>query len=420
MQKIIDPSHILPDASVSIPSSKSLSHRALIAAALAEGTSVIDHLSFSEDTKATMGVLSHLGAVFQRDGDKVTVNGISSFDYDGYVLDCGESGSTLRFLIPLFSLTGKEVIFTGHGRLMKRPQSVYQDIFHQNHLLFDFEKNTLHISGPLPAGNYVIPGNVSSQFISGLLFALPLLRENSSIEVTGDFESRSYVDLTLAMLKKAGIVINQNNTTYTIPGTQRYRPFHYSVDGDDSQAAFFALLGLVQKEPIVLHHLNHDSQQGDHALFHILKSAGAGVKEIPDGYEVLPGELHGTVIDLADCPDLGPAMFALAAQCSGETTFVHAGRLRIKESDRIAAMEEELRKMGVQMISDENTVVIQGSAALKGNISLSSHHDHRIAMALSMLASIADGPVTIEDADAVNKSYPDFFEDLSSTGVKTE
>jgi 3-phosphoshikimate 1-carboxyvinyltransferase len=416
MNKVIVPGKIQP-AEIVLPSSKSLSHRALITASLAHGDSLIHGLAENNDTKATMRVMEKAGASFEAQGNDLIVHGMREMDYDGSLLDCGESGSTLRFLIPLFSLSHQEAVFTGHGKLMERPQNVYEDIYQKQGRLFEIKDGMLHLRGPLQSGQYILRGDVSSQFISGLLFALPLLKGDSTIEVLPPFESSSYVGLTLDALKRSGIVVHQEGLVYTIPGSQTYHPIDCTVEGDDSQMAFFAEEALIQNTPVQVLNVRHDSKQGDHVIVEIVKKLGGEVQEIPDGYRFTGNTLHGTTVDLADCPDLGPALFALATQCEGTTTFINAGRLRMKESDRIACMEEELRKMDCDISSVQGTVTVHGPAKIRGGVTVQGHNDHRIVMALAVLASIADGPVVIEGSEAVNKSYPEFFTDLAKTGV---
>lgn len=420
MQAQFRKSQIRRDATVSIPSSKSLSHRALICASLAGGDSEIIHPAFNKDTEATMRVMECFGASFEEKDDRVIVHGINGkLRYDHQKADCGESGSTLRFLIPLAALLEEEVIFTGHGRLMERPQTVYDELFQKEGLLFEKKEDGLHVRGPLQAGNYQVRGDVSSQFISGLLFALPLCKGNSVLRIQPPFESASYVSLTLDALMKAGVSVQTGDLVYLIPGEQNYLPFHERIEGDDSQMAFFAELSLIQNRPLRVLNMNHASHQGDHVILEFVKKLGGHVTEIEDGYLFEGGNLHGCEMDLADCPDLGPALFALATQCEGDTVFHHCERLRIKESDRIAAMEEELRKLGCSIHSTEDTVIVHGKTAIRGNVTLNGHNDHRIVMALSMLATLTDG-VVIEGAEAVNKSYPQFFQDLSETGIEVD
>lgn len=404
------------NAFVSLPSSKSLSHRALIAAALANGDSFIQGISESKDTLATMNVLKHLGVSFEKSVDGILVHGCGGkFNYDGEVLDCNESGSTLRFLIPLASLCGN-VSFCGRGRLMERPQTVYEEIYKEHHLLFEKENDILNVKGPLPAGEYTVKGDISSQFITGLLFTLPLLNADSVIEILPPFESASYVDLTLDALKRSGIQFEKNDLTIKIPGNQIYQPIQCIVEGDDSQMAFFCELALIQQRPISVLNVNHDSHQGDHVIIDIVKRMGATVEEIENGYLFNAKDLKATEIDLQDCPDLGPALFALATQCKGTTTFVNCERLRIKESDRIEAMESELRKLGCDISSSNGTVTVKGPSKVNDHVRLNGHNDHRIVMSLAMLATLSDD-IIIEGSEAVEKSYPCFFEDLRKMGV---
>ena len=405
---------------VSIPGSKSMSHRALIAAALSAGDTVITGLVENQDTEATMRCLSHLGAGFEQQADgSLLVHGIgTAFSFDGSVIDCGESGSTLRFLIPLFSLTDAEVTFTGHGKLMSRPQTVYEELFEKQGLEFRTADETLTIKGALKPDDYVVRGDISSQFISGLLFALPLLDGDSTVTVLPPYESRSYVGLTLDVLERAGIRFEEDGDTIRIPGNQTYQASVLNVEGDDSQAAFFAVLSLTSQKPVAVKNMAHDSRQGDHVIVSLIEAANGQSIPVDGGYTFLPGTVKAFTADLADCPDLGPVLFALAAIAEGTSVFTHCGRLRIKESDRIAAMKEELGKLGVNVQEDGDTVTIEGVPSVKGGVTLDGHNDHRIVMALSVLAVRAEEPVTIRGAEAVNKSYPDFFEDLRIAGAE--
>ena len=417
MKAVITPSH-LHSTDISIPSSKSLSHRALICAALAEGESIIADLVENKDTEATIRCLRQLGASFERNGNVLHVKGTSRKTiYDGSVLDCNESGSTLRFLIPVFAALHEHARFTGHGRLMERPQDVYADLFHRQGLLFEKMDSVLKVQGLLKGGEYSIMGDVSSQFISGLLFALPLLKEDSVLHVSEPFESRSYVGLTMDALEKAGIVVKMNGNDLFIPGNQTYRPFETRIAGDESQAAFFGVLSAMTGTSLKVCNVAEHSHQGDRVYRDVLKQAGCASVWEDNGWKFLPDKLKAFTADLADCPDLGPVLFALAAQCEGTSVFTHCERLRIKESDRIACMQEELAKLGCAMESTGDTVTIQGKTAVRGGVMLNGHNDHRIVMALSVLACTADSPVMIEGAEAVNKSYPDFFRDLAGTGV---
>lgn len=406
---------------IRIPASKSLSHRALIAAALSKGTSYIRNLVHNNDTKATMDCLKQLGAIFEEENGVLKVKGIHDFGhFDGSLVDCGESGSTLRFLIPLFSLCGKEVTFTGHGKLMERPQDVYAGIFEEQQLGFEKEGSLLKVRGPLHAGTYTIRGDISSQFITGLLFTLPLVDGDSKIVVREPYESKSYVRLTEDVLHKAGIHFEDNGNEILIYGNQSYQPITMDVAGDDSQAAFFTVLACVSKVPVTITGIEKESLQGDHVIFSLLKEMGAGVTETETGYRIEPGDMHGITVDLRDCPDLGPVLFALATQVHGTTVFTNIERLRIKESDRVSCMEEELKKLGCAMVSDEHTVTITGVTEIDGGVTLDAHNDHRIAMALSVLAVSAKKPMEILGADSINKSYPKFYADLRKAGCKVD
>ncbi len=409
------------DSVVQIPTSKSLSHRALLAASLHDGISVIEDLVQNKDTEATIRVLKSLGASIETQGNKTIVHGIHSLDTEvKEVLDCGESGSTLRFMIPLFGLMNKEISFTGHGRLMDRPQDVYEKIFHDQGLKFEKEGQILKVQGPLKSRTYEIAGNISSQFITGLLFALPLLDGDSTLHILPPYESKSYVLMSEDVLRKAGIEIDDQGDTIYIKGNQKYNAIQIKIDGDDSQAAFFACLSNTKKEKITVKGMNQNSKQGDHVIVNILKNYGVSVEENEKESSFMPSELKGCVVDLQDCPDLGPVLFALASIVPGTSTFIHASRLRIKESDRIACMEEELRKLGCKISSTEDTVVVEGIEGIKGNQILDGHNDHRIVMALSVLLSSSSVGGSISGAEAITKSYPNFFEDLEKCGVEVK
>ncbi len=407
------------DTEISIPASKSLTHRSLITAALAEGTSRITAPVENQDTEATLRCISGLGAVWERDGKDLIIHGTGGrIGSPETLLDCGESGSTLRFMIPLFAMGENMVSFSGHGRLMERPQTVYEEIFREKGLRFEREAGILKVKGPLPAGTYRIRGDISSQFISGLLFALPLADGDSVIEIEPPYESRSYVDLTLSALADAGIEIAEDGLRYAVKGSQPYRPVSSRIEGDASQAAFFIALAMLRQVPLNITNLNHHSRQGDAVMLKLAEQFGAEVKETAGGYRIIPHGMKAVSADLSDCPDLGPVLFAAAAGAEGTSCFTGCERLRIKESDRIAAMEEELAKTGCRMHSEGGTVYVEGAKVHGAEIS--GHNDHRIVMAMSVLAASMDEPLTISGCEAVAKSYPEFFRDLAETGAKTE
>ena len=419
MRARITPAKI-DSGNITIPPSKSLAHRAIICACLAPGRSVISNIDYSVDIRATIEGMRHLGASIKEDKDTLFIDGIETFQYDGDVVNSHESGSTLRFFLPLFSLTGKRATFSGSKRLIERPQNVYEMLFQEQGIDFVRTYPNIIIDGRLKPGELTLKGNVSSQFITGLLFALPLLEADSKIHIEPPFESRSYVDLTIQMLKRFQIIVEYEDAyTLAIKGNQQYQPTDVLVEGDYSQLVFWASLGVLNHS-VETHGLDLHSLQGDKKTIDIFQSMNAGIKVLDDGYQFCPGTLNGTVIDLNDCPDLGPMLFALATQANGKTTFQNAGRLRIKESDRIEAMETELKKLGCSISSTFGTVTITGPVKLQGNVTLHGHNDHRIVMALSILATIADEPITIDDAQAISKSYPGFFKDLASCGIFIE
>ena len=419
MRARITPAKI-DSGNITIPPSKSLAHRAIICACLAPGRSVISNIDYSVDIRATIEGMRHLGASIKEDKDTLFIDGIETFQYDGDVVNCHESGSTLRFFLPLFSLTVKRATFSGSKRLIERPQNVYEMLFQEQGIDFVRTYPNIIIDGRLKPGELTLKGNVSSQFITGLLFALPLLEADSKIHIEPPFESRSYVDLTIQMLKRFQIIVEYEDAyTLAIKGNQQYQPTDVLVEGDYSQLVFWASLGVLNHS-VETHGLDLHSLQGDKKTIAIFQSMNAGIKVLDDGYQFCPGTLNGTVIALNDCPDLGPMLFALATQANGKTTFQNAGRLRIKESDRIEAMETELKKLGCSISSTFGTVTITGPVKLQGNVTLHGHNDHRIVMALSILATIADEPITIDDAQAISKSYPGFFKDLASCGIFIE
>ncbi len=402
---------------IQIPPSKSLAHRAVICAALADGISRIDNIDYSMDIMATLSAMEVLGAHIERFKDYVIITGIKTLKSEKELyINCEESGSTLRFLIPLFSLCENKVVFTGKGRLMQRPQSVYEKLFEDNGTPLQRTENQLIVEGQLEAGEFHVRGDVSSQFISGLLFVLPLLSKDSKVIIEGPYESESYVNLTIDMLKKFGVHIKADGRVLTIYGNQSYHSQNITIESDYSQMAFFAALGVLNG-PLRCGGLKQDSLQGDRAIVHIIEQMNGKVTYENGFYCFDRSELEATEIDLADCPDLGPALMMLASFAQGETKIINAGRLRIKESDRIEAMETELKKCGVQIRSTEDTIWIKGKTEWSVEEPLSSHNDHRIVMALAIGATISKTPVVIEDAEAVRKSYPGFFEDLVLLGL---
>ena len=405
---------------VSAPPSKSMAHRAVLCSALAKGTSHIENLEFSKDISATLAAAGQLCARVEAGPADVLVEGLGHFRPVFGPVDCCESGSTLRFLIPLASLTGQSITFVGRGRLMERPQSVYETLYREQNLHFEQANGQLTVAGSLRSGEYTLAGNVSSQFISGLLFALPLLAGDSTLHLIPPVESRSYIEMTRAAQAAFGVTSHWlDDTTLCIPGGQQYHPRDYIVEGDYSQAAFLAVLGAV-KGGITLTGLAAETLQGDAAILDILRRCGAKFTRTEAGLVFEQAPLHGVDIDLADCPDLGPVLMVLGLLCEGTTVIRNAERLRIKESDRIAAMEAELRACGGVLSSEGGTITVQGCKPRlhAPEAPLSGHNDHRVVMSLTVLALAADIPLAINEAEAVQKSWPHFFDALKPLGVE--
>lgn len=419
MKVKIFPSKVMGE--VKIPPSKSMSHRAIICASLAKGTSTITNVAYSDDVKITIEGMRQLGAKIECYEDYVIIEGITDFSKcKEDTIFCNESGSTLRFFIPIFSLCNRKIAFTGKNRLLKRPQSIYEKIFNEQNITYTHNNEQIEIGGSLKPRKYELDGDISSQFISGLLFALPLLEKDSTIYIREPYESRSYVDLTLQMLSLYGIKAEyiDRNTLY-IWGNQSYKAHNYEIEGDFSQLAFFAVLASINND-LLCTGLSHNSLQGDKKIISILKNAGATIEEIEKGYLIKKSKLTGCDIDLQDCPDLGPILNVLAMYSKGKTRIFNAQRLRYKESDRISAMEEELLKCNVDIQTNESEIIIVGKDVYQCNETLIAHKDHRIVMSLAVAATLFNKEVIIDEAQAINKSYPTFFEDMKKIGVKVE
>lgn len=408
---------------VTIPPSKSFAHRAILCAALADGESMLSPVAWNRDIEATLGAARALGAeaTFDAETQTVRIRGIQTPAQKAQI-NCLESGSTVRFLIPIAAALGTEAVFTGEGRLPERPIGCYADCLppHGTACVSDGGL-PFSISGKLQAGEFSLPGNISSQFITGLLLALPLLSGDSRITLTTPLESVGYVDITISVLRDFGIEVQPDASGWRIPGNQRYQARSYTVEGDWSQAAFFLAMGAMTDQPggIRIRGLRWDSVQGDRAAADVFKRFGARITRQNDGVlvqpPVAPDHLHGIRIDVSDIPDLVPAMAACAAVCEGTTSIENAARVRIKESDRLAAMEDGLRALGAAVSSTPDSLTIQGSPRLAGGLAQGCN-DHRIVMALSTCAARADAPVTITDAQSIRKTYPNFFEDYNQLG----
>ena len=382
---------------VCAPPSKSMAHRALLCGALSDG-STVRGVAYSRDIAATIGCLRALGAAVEQREDTVYIGKWNPFETpEDTKLFCDESGSTLRFLLPLCMLSGKRITLTGSKRLFQRPLGVYQKIAQKCGIVWQQEETGVTVWGKLQSGDYQVPGDVSSQFITGLLYALPLLEEDSTLEVTGNFESASYVDLTLAALEDFGISVRREGRTFYIPGGQRPKNRAYTVEADCSNGAFLDGLNLLCGQ-VQVKGINPNTLQGDRVYKEMYRQLENGCKQF----------------DLSDCPDLGPVMFALAA-AKGGATFTGTARLRMKESDRAMAMAAELAKFGIGVAVEENSVTVHAGTLLPPKEILSGHNDHRIVMSLALLCAVTGG--TIQGAEAVNKSFPDFFHKLRDLQV---
>ena len=380
------------------PPSKSMAHRMLIGAGLAHGTSVVDNIEPSEDIKATLGILEALGAQYNIEDRKVIMQGVGGKRLQtNEKLNCNESGSTLRFFIPLLLSDGEKAEFTGAKRLFERPLGIYEEICNEQGLLFEKHETGLTVGGHLQAGCFKVQGNISSQFITGLLFALPLLEGDSVLEVLPPVESRAYIDMTLEALQIFGIEIKQEGNAFYVAGNQTYQAKDVTVEGDYSNAAFLDAFNLIDGSVRVTG-LREDTLQGDCVY-----------KEY---YETLKEEMP--IIDIAECPDLGPILMGMAAAGHG-AQFTGTRRLRIKESDRGAVMAEELAKFGIQVDVMDNEIVVHKGTLTKPSEVISSHNDHRIAMTMATLCTITGG--TIDGAESVRKSFPNYFDVIEQLGI---
>ena len=381
------------------PPSKSMAHRLLMGAGLAEGISEINNIDLSEDIKATLGILEALGAEYRITGGTVIMTGIGNKKpKSNQVLDSKESGSTLRFFIPLILAMGCAAEFTGAKRLFERPLGIYEEICKDQGILFHKGETGLRVDGQLKATHYKVAGNISSQFITGLLYALPLLEGDSVLEVLPPIESKAYIEMTMEALATFGIKIRQEGNVYYIKGNQSYHAKDVTVEGDYSNAAFLDAFNLIGGN-VSVSGLRQDSLQGDQ----VYKQYYAELKS------------ENPQMDISECPDLGPILMGMAAALHG-ARFTGTKRLQIKESDRGAVMAEELKKFGIQVDVMENEIMVHQGDLQQPKEMLSSHNDHRIAMTMATLCTITGG--TIEGAESVKKSYPNYYEMIETLGIQ--
>ena len=384
---------------VSAPPSKSFAHRYLIGSVLSRGKCVIKNIADSDDISATLSCIEQLGGSVTKDGNIVTVIPTNEKQIENAVFDCKESGSTLRFFIPVVLATGaKNCTFLGSERLLARGIKEYEKLFENSDVKIKSDEKSIEVNGTLSAGNYEISGEVSSQYTTGMLFALSRLSGKSTLKITGNAESRAYVDMTIKVLKDFGADITETEKNFfEINGKGRLSPGEFTVEGDWSNAAFLIALSRLVGT-ISVSGLNENSVQGDRFL--------------SVAFDALDGE--NAEIDLKDCPDLAPILFSYAAYKNGGK-FINTRRLRVKESDRANVMAEELKKFGANVKVYENSVEIEKTQLKPPIVPLCGHNDHRIVMALSVLAAVFGAE--IDGAEAVNKSYPDFFRVIKKAGV---
>lgn len=394
---------------VNIPPSKSLSHRAIICASLCEEESRISNVLLSEDIKATIEGMKALGTSIRIEEGNYGMKDLYIKNerelVEKSVINCRESGSTLRFLIPLALVKSSNTEFLGSGKLVERPLTTYYNMFQEKGIYYENNKGKLPLilKQGLESGEFLVNGDVSSQFISGLLFALPMLEGDSKIKIKNHMESKAYVDLTINIMKKFGVNIeNREYKEFYIKGSQEYKAFNYKVEGDFSQGAFFLVAEALGNE-IQVQGLDYNSLQGDKEIDGIIKI-------------ITKDPRRETIIDASEIPDLVPIMAVLASLKLGKTSIINAGRLRIKESDRLKAICKELKKLGANIEEKGDGLIIYGKEELEGGATVHSWNDHRIAMSLAIVATKCKKPLILEESESVNKSYPHFWEHYKSLG----
>ena len=400
---------------VSPPPSKSILHRYIIGSSLAKGISKIENISFSDDIIATIEAMKKLGAKIESKDNYLLIDGSKTFDKEylsnGSEIDCNESGSTLRFLFPLSIVKENKIIFKGKGKLFKRPLSPYFENFDKYQIKYShINENEILLDGVLKSGEYQIDGNISSQFITGLLFSLPLLNGNSKVIIKGKLESSSYIDITLDCLSKFGVkIINNSYQEFIIEGNQTYKSGNYEVEADYSQVAFFLVANSIGSD-IKINGLNNNSLQGDKKIIDFISEIENWNNE------------EKLILDGSETPDIIPILSLKACISKKEIEIVNIARLRIKESDRLKATVEELSKLGFDLIEKEDSILINSRKNYTHNskeiISLSSHSDHRIAMTVAIASTCYEGEIILDNLDCVKKSYPNFWEVFLSLGGK--
>ena len=406
---------ILPGArtgEVHIPASKSQAHRMLLCAAMGEKEVTLRCRGLSKDILATVACLKALGASVDAEGEVLHLRPVSAPPPGLCLLPCGESGSTLRFLLPLVGVLGASAVFEREGRLPERPIEPLRRELCRNGMDIRGDGARLYCSGQLRPGAFFLPGNISSQYISALLMTLPLLEGESTLHIEGALESAAYVAMTEEVLRLGGVQTEKTGAGYRIPGGQhcRFAP-ELSVEGDYSNAAFFLCAGALSERGIRVTGLDPQSRQGDRAIVPLLEEMGAQVASDGSSVTVKRAALHGITIDASPIPDLIPVLSVVAAAASGETRVIHAQRLRLKESDRLHSTTQMLRALGAEAEELPDGLVIRGGRTLAGG-TVDACGDHRIAMSAAVAGGICRGAVTICGSECVQKSYPDFWTDF--------
>ncbi len=423
MDMIFHPARLSGD--MAAPASKSEAHRRMICAGLSYEDVTLRGYMESEDMAATCRCLKALGAEISAGEDSITLRGHAHKPGLMPVLDCGESGSTLRFFVPIAMTMAGGGMFRMHGRLGRRPMDVYRDLFVPRGVQWHMGAGAdgaaeLFVHGKMEPGRYVLPGNVSSQFVSGLLFALPLLPGDSTLTVEPPVESVGYIRMTLESLHKSGIEIEEIGPfSWRIPGRQKYQAQSGRLHGDYSQAAVL-LCASALGHAIRVTGLAKDTTQGDRAVLTHLAALGAQVQEDESGITVTGGSLRGAVLDVHDCPDVAPMLALVCQLAQGQSRLKGCGRLRLKECDRLAATVEMLNLLGGCARIEGDDMVIEGCERLRGGVTLPDYQDHRMVMLGSMAASVAQEPVSICGVEALGKSWPEYLNVYRALGGKEE
>ncbi len=424
MEMTFYPAHLT--GTVAAPASKSEAHRRMICAGLTAGETVLDGFMDSEDMAATSRCLTALGCTVERPReDRIVISGGQARGKRLPVLDCGESGSTLRFFVPIALALAGGGVFRMHGRLGSRPMDVYRDLFVPRGVRWRMGVGCdgaaeLTVQGRLECGHYVLPGNVSSQFVSGLMFALPLLPGESTLTVQPPVESASYIRMTLEAIRQSGILMEETAPfSWRIPGKQTYRALGSCLNGDYSQAAVLCCAGALGHD-VTVTRLARETTQGDRAVIRHLQALGACVTEDENGLTVRAATLLGTTLDMADCPDIAPILALVCQLAKGESRLINCGRLRLKECDRLAATVEILNALGGKARAEKDVIVITGVPSLRGGVTLKDHSDHRMVMLASIAASVAQEPVTVAGVESINKSWPEYVAVYRQLGGKAE